>query len=130
MVSKVALDVKDKVLAVEQEWADAVVNADSELLNQIVADDFMATNPFGETRYKEEFIANILDGSPAYKHINRQTPEVRVYGNVAVVTGNAITEGTYKGLDVSGPYRYTAIYLDGGDRWRSVGIQFTRTVCE
>jgi ketosteroid isomerase-like protein len=130
MVSKVALDVKDRVLAVEQEWVEAVVGADSELLNQIVADDFMATNPFGETKYKTEFIANIRDGSPAYKYIDRQNPEVRVYGNVAVVTGNALTEGTYKGLDVSGPYRYTAIYLDGGDRWRSVGIHFTRTMCE
>ena len=29
MVSKVALDVKDRVLAVEQEWVEAVVGADS-----------------------------------------------------------------------------------------------------
>ena len=129
MVSKVALDVREKVLATEQEWEDAVVNVDTDLLDQIVADDFMATNPFGETKYKEEFIANIRDGSPAYKYIDRQNPEVRVYGNVAVVTGNAVTEGTYKGLDVSGPYRYTAIYLDTGARWRSVGIHFTRTAC-
>ncbi|HYL97464.1 MAG TPA: nuclear transport factor 2 family protein [Blastocatellia bacterium] len=129
MTSQPAIDARAQVLAAEEEWAEAVVRADVEAIDRIVSEDFMATNPFGETRYKEEFIANIRDGSPAYKYINREDPEVRIYGNVAVVTGNARTEGTYKGMDVSGPYRYTAIYVQDASRWRSVGIHFTRTLC-
>ena len=117
---------EQSVLEVEAEWCDAVVRADTEVIDRIVADDFMATNPFGETRYKEEFIANIRDGSPAYEYINREEPAVRMYGNVAVVTNRATLKGTYKGMDVTGPYRYTAVYVEREGQFKPVAIHFSR----
>ena len=117
---------EQRVLEVEAAWSDAVVRADIEAIDRILSDDFMATNPFGETRYREEFMANIRDGSPAYEYINREGPAVRMYGDVAVVTGRATLKGTYKGMDVTGPYRYTAVYLDRDGQFKTVAVHFSR----
>jgi ketosteroid isomerase-like protein len=121
-----AKTLEQRVLEVEAEWCDAVVRADTEAIDCIVSEDFMATNPFGETRHREEFIANIRDGSPAYDFINREGPAVRIYGNVAVATGRATLKGTYKEMDVTGPYRYTAVYVEREGRVQPVAIHFSR----
>ena len=50
--------------------------------------------------------------------------KVRVYGDVAIVTGRQTLQGTAKGY-VSGPRRFTDIFVKRNGRWQCAGGQST-----
>jgi Domain of unknown function (DUF4440) len=51
---------------------------------------------------------------------------VRVYGDVAVVTGKADVKGTLGGKDVTGQAMFTRVYVKKGNQWQAVALQQTR----
>jgi ketosteroid isomerase-like protein len=54
--------------------------------------------------------------------------KVRVYGDVAVVTGRNTIKGVWEDIkrDISGPYRFTDVFVRRNGSWQCVTSQSSR----
>jgi ketosteroid isomerase-like protein len=49
--------------------------------------------------------------------------DVRLYGNVALLSGRTRMTGSYQGKPFSTHYRYIDIYVRHGEQWKIVSVQ-------
>ena len=120
----------DALLAVEREWAEAVLGKDTAALSRILADDYTEVDPAGMARTKESVIADTKSGDVVFESFTPSEVEPRVYGDTAVVTGVSVVKGSYKGEDISGKYRWTDTFVKRDGRWQAVASQATQVVEE
>lgn len=54
--------------------------------------------------------------------------KVRLYGDVAVVTGRNTIKATWEDIqrDISGPYRFTDVFVKRGGHWQCIASQASR----
>ncbi len=114
-----------EILALNREWADAMVRGDRAALDRIFSDDLIVTSGDGALRDKK---GEMGDGGPDIKtyFFNTEDLRVRVYKEAAVVTGHAKWRINYKGRDIDNERRYTCVYAREKGRWRMVALQVTR----
>ena len=114
-----------EILALNREWADAMVRADRAALERIFSDDLIVTSGDGTLRDKK---GEIGDGGPEIKtyFFNTEDLRVRVYKGAAVVTGHAKWRINYQGRDIDNERRYTCVYAKERGRWRMVAMHLTR----
>ena len=117
---------EQEVRKFERRLIEAVLQHDVETLNRLYADDFIFTGSFGEVFNKEQAIANYRSGDITYESIETGDVQVRVYGNTAVSVGRATIKAHYQGQDLSGPYRYTVVYVKRGEGWQEVAFHSSR----
>jgi ketosteroid isomerase-like protein len=115
-----------EILALNREWADAMVRGDRAALERIFSDDLVVTSGDGTLRDKR---GEIGDGGPEIKtyFFNTEDLRVRVYKGAAVITGRAKWRINYQGRDIDNERRYTCVYAKERGRWRMVAMQLTRT---
>ena len=87
---------QNAVLKVDEAFRRAKLERDTATLRHIVANNYVATNQFGETRNKAELID--LFATLSLKSLSVKPSQVRITGDTAVVTG-AQTEVNEGGLD-------------------------------
>jgi ketosteroid isomerase-like protein len=114
-----------EILALNREWADAMVRGDRAALERIFSDDLIVTSGDGTLRDKK---GEMGDGGPEIKtyFFNTEDLRVRVYKGAAVVTGHAKWRINYQGRDIDNERRYTCVYARERGRWRMVAMQLTR----
>src|SRR4030042_2993963 len=96
-----------ELIKLENEWRDALVKHDWALLDQILADDCIWTDPDGNVWTKAQFLASLKSGEDVLTAAEADKIRVRVYGDAAVVTGRTTVKEQYKGKDISGNYNWT-----------------------
>jgi ketosteroid isomerase-like protein len=110
-------------MKLEQTWNDvASIKKDRALLEQILADDYVYTHSNGAVANKAQEITDTM--SSEWTSSKTDDMKVRVYGDVAIVTGRQTHQGTAKGY-VSGPRRFTDIFVKRNGRWQCAGGQST-----
>jgi ketosteroid isomerase-like protein len=116
-----------QILALNREWADAMVRGDTPALERLFDDDMIVTSGTGNTRGKAGELEDTKT-TPDLKtyFFNTEDVRVRVYGDAAVVTGHAKWRINYKGRDADNERRYMSVYARRGGRWRMVALQMTR----
>jgi ketosteroid isomerase-like protein len=82
---------KSKIVALEQLWNQAYKSGDTKALDSILDDAIVLVNDDGSVQTKAEFLASVKSSAPQSSAQQQQVaPEsvsVRVFGNVAIVTG-------------------------------------------
>ena len=112
--------VEQELIKLENEWADAWVKRDVAFFNQIIADNYTWTSPWGEVWTKAQDLALLKSGQDVITSWVLADMKVRVYGDAAVVTGRATIKETYKGKDVSRQERWTDTWVKRAGRWQCV----------
>jgi uncharacterized protein (TIGR02246 family) len=113
------------VRAVEDRRIKALIDDDFATLEAIFADDLTYTHSSAVMDDKAAYMAALRSGKTKYETIDRGPATVRLYGEVALMTGTA-TVGL-RGRADKLPLRYTLVYVKKGGRWRMVAWQSTRT---
>ena len=67
-------------------YCQAMTEADVETMRQIVSEDMTFTHMSGMKQTREEYFADVADGSLTYYAIGMENPVVAVDGNMATVT--------------------------------------------
>jgi ketosteroid isomerase-like protein len=116
------------LLTIENDWSQASMKRDAVALERFYADEYIFTNEDGVASNKTKEIADIKTGAfrlTAFKFSNMQ---VHLYGDVAVVTGQNTIKGTWEDIprNISGPYRFTDVFVKRGGRWQCVASQSSR----
>jgi hypothetical protein len=80
-------------------------------------------------RFRANKAQNLVDVQAGERSFTSHTSDdvrVRLYGDAAVVTGQVVSSGTYKGQDFSGQFRYMKVFVKSAGQWRIVAWQATR----
>jgi ketosteroid isomerase-like protein len=118
--------VEQELIKLENAWNDAVVKHDWAFLNQILADEWIWTSPDGSVWTKTQSLASLKSGEDVFTEAVADDIKVRVYGDVAVTTGHNTVKETTKGIDVSGQYRWTDVWVKRAGSWQCVAGHSSR----
>ncbi len=118
--------VEQELLKLDDEWRQAYVRGDVAALERIEDPGFVYTDLAGAVTGKAEDIAAVKSGAFKLRYCRGEHVKVHMFGDIAVITGHEIQQGTSDGRDASGRSAYTATFIKRDGRWRAVAIQFTK----
>jgi len=111
----IAADPVEAVREAAVGWRQGAVKQDKSALQKYLADDLVYTHGSGKRQTKAEYIADVTQGPAHYESFNPTGTNIRVYGNVAVVTG-LVDVAPAKGE----PYRVRTfeVYTQHNGQWQ------------
>jgi ketosteroid isomerase-like protein len=118
-------EAEEELIALENAWALAVQEGDTEGLDLIIGDDYIGTTAAGGTQTKEEYLADFVSEARMTYSLTTEDLRVRVYGETAVLTHGGHAEGELKGQSTSGDYRWTHVLVKRKGRWEAVANHVT-----
>ena len=77
----------DGVREAARGWRDGAIKQDAALLERYLADDLIYTHGNGKHQSKAEYIKAETQGPPSYESMTEIESEIRLYGQVAVLSG-------------------------------------------
>jgi uncharacterized protein (TIGR02246 family) len=106
--------------------SEALVAGDVERMRTILSDDFTYTNASGGSCGRDEYIASYV-ASPDVAWVAQEAsaPQIRIYGDAAVVTLDVHDRATRQGEPFEGRFRSLFVYVRRDDRWLCVAGQTT-----
>ena len=104
----------------------AMVDADIGLLETYLADDLTYAHTTGWTETKSEFLLTVKSGKIDYMAVEPRDVIVRIYGDVAVMTGLSEMRGAVDDRTVSFTIRFLDVSRRVGDAWQLVAWQSVR----
>ena len=113
------------IAALEDRRVAATVAADVATLEEVLADDLIYTHSSASVDTKTAYIDKLRSGSLSYISIERGPADIRIWGDTATVTGQAVlqisAEGNARQINIS--YLNVWVPIDG--RWQMVAWQST-----
>src|SRR4030095_12260870 len=112
---------------VEQDFFEALIEADQEALDKLLADDFLLIDVLtGAEVSKAALLEIVIAGGLRFEEVNRIDFRVRVYGAVAVITGQTEIIGGLNGRRFELGSRDTHLFEKHLGVWRMVVAQGTQ----
>jgi ketosteroid isomerase-like protein len=116
----------DAVLQRDEEMARAVVAGDLNRLEDIYAADYVYVGSEGRQTTRAERLEAFRTGRLRYLATKHSGTSVRVYGDTALVQGQAHSKVLSSGREIEGDFRYVGVWVRQGGQWRIVLTQATR----
>lgn len=116
--------VESEIIRLEEGWSKACKDGNRVFLEQLFASEFLFTDAKGATYTKEQEISRTLATDFSGMTFALSDVKVRVYGEVAVVTGlNTVTTAA---ATAASAFRVTDVFVKRDGRWQIVVAQGTR----
>ncbi len=127
VAAPLAEEVKEQVLRVDREWADAEIQRDAGALGRILDGNFLAVYGSGKVVDKETFIKDVIgDGTDRMRSQDMSDVTVRMRGDTAVVVETDTIRGTERGQPYIEATRLTATYVKRNGNWVALAERFGR----
>ena len=117
---------QEDLLALEREFAQAIVKSDVDAVEQFLADDWMIIDPDGGMIEKSHFLDAMKSGALTHDTMESVDVRVRIYETMAVVTALTTTKGSFSGHAFASTERATDVFVHRNGRWQCVLTQLTR----
>lgn len=111
--------------AVEEAFNRAIVSNDVAKISACISEDWVLVTPETGPVPRERFLHAVAQGVLSHDSMTKDIGRIRVYGDVAVVTGRGRNTGMFKGKPISADEWVTDIYVRSGDRWICVLTHLT-----
>ncbi len=122
MTSETSSD-EELLIELEHQVHDAFVRRDTETVDRILADDFIFTDPEGNSVTKGGWIADLESGEFTYEAIHMDDLRVRILGDAAVSNGRVTMKIRSAEGSFTDQYCYLCVYVRRGGRWRAIAEQ-------
>lgn len=119
-------EIHKQIEVLEQQWRDAIINNNVVQMDHLLADDYIGITSNGTVETKTQALDQRRAGTVRITRLDITDTHVRVYGDTAVVTSQALVEGTNGASDISGQYRYTRVYAHRLGQWKIVSFEASR----
>jgi ketosteroid isomerase-like protein len=113
------------IIALERRWVEIYKRNDAEAFAELLADDFVYTSPVGEVVPRQTYIDNLGKRVVIMSAVEASDEEVRLHGDVAVVTATWTVDEAYRGTPFKGSVRLTRVWLRDAAEWRALAFQVT-----
>lgn len=108
------------------EWDKAIVRHDSAAISHNMAADFRQIRGDGAVIDRETFLRGILSPDLTIDPYIVEEFTVRLYGDVALLSGRTRMTGREDGAAFVSHYRYIDIYVKRDGVWKVASVQVTR----
>lgn len=112
------LTVADALQAEDARY-EAQIGNDFEALDRLLAKDLVYIHSSTVQDTKASFIESLRSGKVTYHSMERSDTKVRVFGDVAIITGKAVFEVTSRSRDMTLNLLFHAVWAQ-----RDSGLQF------
>jgi ketosteroid isomerase-like protein len=119
-----------QLTALSDAWDKAIVRKDRAAIEGNMAEDFRQIDGAGNLETKKSFVDGLMSNDLAIDPYTVEDFEVRLYGDVALLSGRTRMTGKYQGKGFTSHYRYIDIYVRKGGSWKIVSVQITRMPAE
>jgi ketosteroid isomerase-like protein len=111
----------------EEKWREAVLKSNTAVMQNLLADDYLAITASGTLQTKDQALANLRSGQMHLTTLDISDRKVRFYGTTALVTSLAEVQGTTGDGELSGSFRYTRVYVRNAQgAWKIVSFEASR----
>lgn len=117
-----AADDRDALIALNRDYVESVQQGDVRRFDEILAEDFVCSNPDGSLVDRDGFLAQTAR-PVTIADLEAHDVDVRVFGDVALIharTTYALPDGR------QGAGRYTDVWARRDGRWLAVAAHVTR----
>ena len=118
--------VEQAIRKLDEQRIAALTQPDIPALERMMTDDFTYTHSSGQVQTKAEFLGDFKSGKRVFKSLKQEDVQVRVYGNVAIVSGRCTLLGVNEGKDFELPMRFIEVYTSNQGDWQWVTWQSTK----
>ncbi len=116
---------KEEVLAIDASFNEAIRQNNAQERERIYSDQYMITNVRGRVVTKAQALEEVTSGNVTYDSFHADDIQVRMYGDVAVVTGRTSVHKQVSSADYRAEQRYTRVYVKRQGRWQLDAAQIT-----
>jgi ketosteroid isomerase-like protein len=106
-------------------WDKAIVRKDRAAIEANMADDFRQIDGAGNVETKASFVDDLVSPDLAIDPYTVEDFDVRLYGDVALLSGRTRMTGAYQGKPFTSHYRYIDIYVRRDGAWKIVSVQIS-----
>lgn len=103
----------------------AMLAADTSALADLLSPDLLYTHSNGVTDSKAEYIDKVGKGVYRYLDLKRQDEKIRVFGDVALVTGRMVATVEVAGAPRHLNNKFLAVWLRQAGQWQFMAFQPT-----
>jgi ketosteroid isomerase-like protein len=122
---------QDTPLATERRFFDALVRADLEELDRVLAEDFILIDVMRGAEVTKSALLEVLgSGQLRFEAIDPADTRVRRYDGTALVTGRTQMHGRFGEVPFAASSRYTHVFVEREGTWRMVAAQGTQIAPE
>ncbi len=107
-------------------WDKAIVRKDRAGIEANMADDFRQIDGAGNVENKATFVEGLVDPALAIDPYTVEDFDLRLYGDVALLSGRTRMTGRYQGKPFASHYRYIDVYVLRNGVWKIVSVQISR----
>jgi len=107
-------------------WDKAIVRKDRVAIEQNMAADFRLIDGSGNVESKASFVDDLVSPDLQIDPYTVEDFDVRLYGDVALLSGRTRMTGRYEGKPFTSHYRYIDIYARRDGAWKIVSVQISR----
>jgi len=119
-------DVEQELIKIDDERNQAILHSDVAALDRILDKDFTLTSSNGKTHTKEQLLEDFRSGNLKYSTLEHLETHVRMFGNIALVSGVSVSKFLFMGKPAGGvPRRYLNVYYKESTEWHLVARQET-----
>jgi hypothetical protein len=95
----------------------AMVDGDTEVLGELLTEDFSLTHMTGYFQPKQEWFTQMRAGQFDYHNAEERNVSLRIDGDTAQLVGRIVTDATVYGSWAHWPLQLTMDYIRTGGRW-------------
>jgi ketosteroid isomerase-like protein len=115
-----------KLTAQADRWDKAIIKKDRAAIEANMADDFRHIDGGGNVDTKASFIKGVMAADLVIDPYVVEDFDVRIYGDVALLSGTTRMTGRSEGVLFKSHYRYIDIYVRFGEQWKVVSVQISK----
>jgi ketosteroid isomerase-like protein len=120
-----SFDPTEHFTALEDAFNAAMVSNDVERIAACISDDWALITPEVGPVGRDRILSVIADGTLSHDMMVKDIVRIKLYGDVAVVTGRGRNTGHFAGAPISADEWITDIYRKTGERWLCVLTHLT-----
>jgi len=119
-------DPAEAVKAAELRRFEATTQRDYQALAALLADDLVYTHSSAAVDSKASYLESLTSGRVTYKTITPRNLKVRVYGDLAIINGEATMSVDANGEAINNTLRFTDVWVKRDGQWQMTAWQSTR----
>jgi len=113
------------IQSLEEVWNQSRIAGDARQVANLLDDDWKLTHVDGRVEGKEPYVRDIASGGRQIQSIEVHERTIRIFGQVAIVTGEALQRGYRRGELRIGRLRFTHVWVRQNTTWRMLFSQST-----